>query len=213
MAAVVRDELGALLDSWPTGKWRLARGKEILHRFEHGLVLDRGAKRGPLALPYRDLRIYREFNPTFSRGRTIVVFDWTFESSDGQTWTTPVEESRKGKRSALPQMYKEALGQTCARQREAAVQRLGEGAALAFGPVELDRSQISVGGRGTAPWTRVIELSVKPRGHRPTLVVKVGHDGRFVKERNLEVHMAKIPNFPLLWELAHLAHAHAQAAQ
>lgn len=213
MAAAARDELGALLDSWQTGNWRLAKGKEILYRFEHGLVLDRGARKGSLALPYRDLRIYREYNPTLS-DPGVPLFQWTFERGDGQAWITLVNEGGKEgkKQRGIRQMCHEALGQACARQREAAMQRLSEGATLAFGPVELDRSQITFRGQQTASWASVIELSVKRKKHWPHLVVKAAHDGGFLPVR-LDANVGHIPNFPLLWELAHLAHANAQAAQ
>lgn len=212
IAAAARDELGALLDSRPTGTFRLAKGKEILYRFEHGLVVDRGAKKGPLVLPYREVRIYREFNPTLSRAGEP-LFDWTFESSDGQTWRTLVNERGRGKSSTVLRMYNEILGQTCARQREAALQRFAEGAALAFGPVALDRSQITFGGGETASWASVIELTVKRKKDSPSFGVSVAHDGVFKSERRIDVYVGRIPNFPLLWELAHLAHANAQAAQ
>lgn len=213
LAAAARGELGALLDSWKTGNFRLAKGKEMAHRFEHGLVVDRGAKKGPLALPFRDTRIYREFNPTLS-GAGEPLFTWKFESSDGQTWTALVNERAWGKKnSALLQKYNEILGLTCATQRQAALQRLDEGAALTFGPVELDRSQITLDGHEYTSWVSVVELSVKRKKDSPALVISVAHEGVFKNTRRLDVYMSEIPNFPLLWKLANLSHINARAAQ
>lgn len=217
MAAAARYDLGALLDSWPTGTRRIARAKEICHRFEHGLVVD--TRRGPLAFPYSDLRIYRAPSP-FSRQHEHLT-DWTFERGDGQAWQTSQRELRK-KELALAQIYKEALAQTCARQREAAVQRLGEGATLAFGPVELDRSQIVFDGvrwgglrksglRESVSWTRVIKFEVT-RDIPQLLWIRAIREGHSDEGNHSVGSVAEIPNFPLLWELVHLAHANAQAA-
>lgn len=211
VAAAARDELGALLDSWPTGTWRLAKGKEIVHRFERGLVVDRGAKKGPLVLPHCNVSIYRRFNPTVSRAGEP-VFDWTFARTDGRAWTTLVNERGRGKGKSARQfhMYNDALRKTCARQREAALQRLSEGGALLFGSVELDLSRITFG-RETASWARVDELSVYRRGQSPAFAVDVSQDDTPHKLR-LSADMESIPNFPLLWELAHLAHGRSASA-
>jgi len=147
MAVAAREELGSLLDSTRNDSFRKGRGP-LHHRFEHGLVVD--TDRGPVALPYRDVRIYREHSVSLSRQNDLVTW-WRFHRSEGEVWKT-----LQSNNSRLAQVYEYALTAACDRQREAAVQRLAEGGTLTFGPVEIDCSQMTVersGRRDSVPWT------------------------------------------------------------
>jgi len=206
LAAAGQDQLGALLDSTPRDDQRIftRASAHQVHRFEHGLVVDT-KKRGPLTLPYRDLRIYRDATLNMKYGYTNT--HWRFERSDGQVWETPQAKDRGADDSVLAQIYEQALTTTCARQRETALQRLAEGATLAFGPVELDRSQLTFGyAHTTVAWARVTQLEVKDG----KLMVQATRDGRFLKHAlHTAGKLGEIANFPLLWELAHVAQRQA----
>lgn len=205
MALAARDELGALLDSTREDTaFRRGRGERMHHRFEQGLVAD--TERGPVSFPYRDVRIYREHSPHLSRSNNLVT-SWRFERSDGQVWQTTQSNN-----APLGRVYEQVLAAACAQQREAAVHRLAEGATLAFGPVELDRSQMTFGAQGsgvrdTVAWTAVTRLSIE-KG--PIMMVETARDGRLLKKLLRRVaSVGEVPNFPMLWELANLAHANA----
>lgn len=156
-ALAARDELGALLESAREDTtFRKGRGGREHHRFEHGLVAD--TEGGPVSFPYRDVRIYREHSPHLSRPNDLVT-SWRFERSDGQVW-----QATQSNNAPLGRVYEHALAGACAQQREAAVQRLAEGAMLVFGPVELDRSQMTFGGPATLWRGRRSSASPSRRG-------------------------------------------------
>lgn len=205
MAAAAQAELGAFLDStvWEKG-WRIFREPDRkVHRFEDGVVVDI-EKQGPLALPYGDLSIYREVSYV---QKGIRFTNWRFERGDGQAWSTSSgfdTYSDKAKFNALHRVYAELLMTTCVRQRDAALQRLAEGARLTFGAVALDRTELV--GYATVPWVEVTELLV----HHPKLIARLRGGGRFLKLHHLTMGLVRdIPNFPLLLELAQLSQRQA----
>lgn len=200
-ALAAGDELGALLDSTrDDSQFRAGRGKHEHHRFEHGLVAD--TERGPVSFPYRDVRIYRKHCPAFSRQHDLVT-SWRFERNDGEVWETTQRNN-----APLGAVCEQVLASTCAQQRVAAIQQLSVGATLVFGPVEIDQAQMTLGGQSsragtTVVWPAVTKLWI---AKGPMMVVETAGQGRFLKSHLLTVPLGDIPNFPLLWELANLAH-------
>jgi hypothetical protein len=209
MAAAEQDGLGALLESlaWDDANtFRRTAGRRV-HRFEHGLVVP--TKKGPLTLPYRDLRIYRDETRHINNNvLQYVSTDWMFQRRDGTVWKTLLTRGRRETAdSALAALYEQALTTTCVQQRDEAWQRLAEGATLTFGSVVLDISQMTLRGV-SVPWTRVRGVSI----HKGTLMFRVSQDGRWIKERDISAAtIGAIPNFPLLWELVQAAHGRALA--
>lgn len=206
MAAGAQDQLGALLESIPfsdANTFRRTAGRRV-HRFEFGLVVP--TKQGPLTLPYRDLRVYRE-ETHHVKNRTIQYIDtqWVFQRRDGKVWKTLLQRGgRESDDSALAGAYEQALTATCVQQRDEVLQRLAEGATLSFGPVGLDLSQLTIG-RQAVPWKTVIGFSV----NKGSLVVRASRDDRWVKHQDHMASIAAIPNFPLLWSLVHGLHRQA----
>jgi len=94
MAAAAHDQLGGLVSTLPMrhgNSFRRTAG-QFVHSFEHGLVVD--TKSGPLALPYRVLRIYRETvahtqQEGFSETTQFTVTHWRFERNDGTLTFSP----------------------------------------------------------------------------------------------------------------------------
>lgn len=183
------------------GSERDAENEHFL--FEYAFVADTG--RGPVAFPYDDLRIYRVHEANLSRQHDLVT-TWRFERGDGCEWQTTQRN-----KEALARVYERVLATACARQRPGAVQRLAEGGSLVFGHVELDLSRVTiVGGSAaneTVPWTQVSRLTVY-KG--TTMKIELIPDASSGKKRSTVATISDLPNFPLLWEMAHVAHATAQ---
>ncbi len=196
LAAV--DDLGGLLDSTQDDD------SEEHHRFERGLVAD--TERGPVSFPYRDVRIYRGHCPDSSSQGDLVTA-WRFERSDGQVWKTIQRNN-----APLGPVLEQVLASACAQQQAAAVQQLAQGATLVFGPVEINHAQITATGIGTGKsrrpgtweWSAVEKLSI---GKGPVMEV----EGARGISRNVfcTVPLGDIPNFPLCWKVANLAHSMA----
>lgn len=196
------DELGALMEATrDDSTFRKGRGQHEHHRYERGLVTD--TEKGPLSFPYRDVRIYREHAPNLSRQGDLTTW-WRFERTDRPTWQTAQSNN-----APLGQLFERVLVDACAHQRGAALQALAEGARLSFGPVELDLVEVTFGGQAVA-WADVTGLSID-KG--VTMMVETAREGRFVKKLLFKVaKIGEVPNFPLLWDLAHVAHANASGA-
>lgn len=205
MAAAAQAELGAFLDSTVREKGRRIFRQEAdrkVHRFEDGVVIDTKTQ-GPLAWAYGDLSIYREVSYV---QKGIRFTNWRFERGDGQAWSTSSgfdTRSEKTKFNARHRVYAELLMTTCVRQRDAALQRLAEGARLTFGAVELDRTELV--GNATVPWVEVTELLVQ----HPKLIARVRGGGRFLKLQHTMGLVRDIPNLPLLLELSQLSQRQA----
>lgn len=210
MAVVGHEGLGDLVKSleWDDATtFRRTAGRRV-HRFDHGLVVP--TKNGPLALPYRELRIYRSVTHHLAANTMLLYIstDWQFQARDGTVWKPGLTRDRRETTDSEPAVfYDRVLETTCAHQRDELWRRLLERAALTFGRVAVNLEQVTIS-QTSVPWTEVLRIKVE----KGALKITARLDGRWVKEHHISAGATSaLPNLPLLWELLHAAHAYALA--
>lgn len=178
-----------------------------MHRFDNGLVVP--AKKVPLALPYRELRIYRGVTHQFASNNMFrgISTDWQFQAGDGTVWKTALwQDRREATQSGLADCYDRVLETTCVQQRDEGWRRLLEGATLTFGRVAIDLAQVTIDPYSSVPGIEVLEITVI----KWKLNITASLQSRWAKEHQISAGAINaMPDVPLLWELLHALRARA----